>query len=142
MNNNLISKFFLILVLLLIAILDYSVGSLGIFNGMSLYLAFYVVLLETFYITQSRTVLLLGLFYDLLATTTLFGYFSLLFLLAHGLYFLFHKTIPNYVLGVILYALIVFVTLLFSSALSFIIVLKSVVLYLVVRIIWYLLVHK
>lgn len=122
--------------------METSFSFLGFESFLSIVLILLLVLSTTTTNYSFTTAFLVGLSYDLIGSSPIFGYFSLTFLITVGLLKLLKNTVPVEMLLFILYIINIVVYLILFTKFNIIGVLVSATIYFVIRIFIFLLIKK
>lgn len=142
MNKNNYTKILLVLLLVILIIMETNFSFLGFESSLSIVLILLLVLSANTTNYSFTTAFLVGVAYDLIGSTPVFGYFSLTFLITIGLLKLLKNTIPVEVLMFILYIINTVVYLILFTKFNIVGVLVSSAIYFVIRIFIFLLIKK
>ncbi|PIR43103.1 hypothetical protein COV24_04425 [candidate division WWE3 bacterium CG10_big_fil_rev_8_21_14_0_10_32_10] len=127
-------KIVVFLIFLLFIVLDYSLIFLGPETGLSLCIVYYIFLLTRKNISSFQGAFIFGLFIDLLFVISPFGFFTFTFIILALLFILLNKNVPNFMIGIIFYLILIIVFNLLFAQVTLILIFKSILFYLIIGI--------
>lgn len=142
MNKSNTQKILLVLLFVLLIIIETSFSFVGFEAGVSVVLVLLLVLSANTTGYSYTTAFLVGVSYDLISSTPVFGYFSLVFLLTVGVLKLLKNSVPVELLMFLLYLINMSLYLILFANFNIIRVLVSSAIYLLIRIFIFLTIKK